>query len=87
MATRSTVKRYAILGSGWALILLGIAGLVLPFLQGVLFLLAGLYLLSLESARARMLHARLRRRFPKLARASDEAVDWLMGLRKRLFGR
>src|SRR3546814_5699984 len=60
MATRSPLKRFLILGFGWAFVLLGFAGLFLPFLQGILFLLVGLYLLSLESARARLLRPRLR---------------------------
>jgi hypothetical protein len=86
MISRSALKRYAILGSGWAFVLLGIAGLVLPFLQGVLFLVVGLYLLSLESRWARRIRLRLQRRYPLLARMSDEATDWLRRLRRRYFG-
>jgi uncharacterized membrane protein YbaN (DUF454 family) len=39
--------------TGGALIVVGIAGLFLPFLQGILFLLLGLSLLSSESEHAR----------------------------------
>jgi uncharacterized protein len=87
MAARSPLKRYTILGFGWAFVLLGVAGLFLPFLQGILFLLVGLYLLSLESARARLFRQRLRKRYPGLARKSDEAANWLNRKRQRLFGR
>jgi len=56
------------MGLGWIFIGLGIIGLFLPLLQGVLFILVGLYLLSRESIRARRLLARLRERYPALSR-------------------
>ena len=87
MATRSSIKRFTILGFGWAFVLLGAAGLFLPFLQGILFLLVGLYLLSLESPRARLFRQRLRKRYPSLARKSDEAAKWMHRQRDRLLGR
>ena len=49
------IKRIAVLTLGWLFILFGIVGLVLPVLQGVLFLLIGLALLSTESETARRL--------------------------------
>ncbi len=67
------LKRVFVLGLGWVFIVLGIAGLFLPILQGILFLLIGLALLSSESRIARLLMVRLRRRFPALARKLDEA--------------
>ena len=42
------MKRWLLIGLGWFFIVLGIAGLVLPFLQGILFLVVGLILLSRE---------------------------------------
>ena len=56
---------------------LGVLGLFLPFLQGVLFLLVGFYLLSLVDPRARLLRLRLRRRWPKFGRGLDEAEGWV----------
>jgi len=50
---------------GWAFVVLGIIGLFLPFLQGILFLLIGLVILSKEYQWARNLISYLRRRFPK----------------------
>jgi hypothetical protein len=61
--------------AGWTCIVLGIVGLVLPFLQGVAFLLAGAALLGPRSYPGRKIHegldwgrrvsARLRERFGK----------------------
>ncbi len=59
-------KRIAILALGWGFILLGIVGLVVPILQGFLFLLIGLALLSSESKTARRILERMRVRYPGL---------------------
>ena len=80
-------KRWLLLLSGWGFILLGIAGLFLPFLQGILCLLIGLVILSSEYAWAHNLLTQLERRFPKLAAhlhrasrrgksTSDEPATW-----------
>jgi len=70
-------KRWLLLLSGWGFILLGIAGLFLPILQGVLFLLIGLMILSTEYVWAHNLLKKLEKRFPKIAahlhRASEKA--------------
>ncbi len=66
-------KRIAILALGWAFILFGIVGLFLPILQGILFLLIGLALLSSESVIARRLLDRLRARYPGLSEKFDLA--------------
>ncbi len=58
------VKKTLILVIGWAFVLLGIAGLFLPFLQGILFILIGLLVLSKESPFARSLLLRFEKRFP-----------------------
>ena len=58
-------KRILVLIAGWSFILLGIAGLFLPFLQGVLFILVGLIILSSQYAWARLLLRKLRQRFPE----------------------
>ncbi|MCX7353736.1 MAG: PGPGW domain-containing protein [Alphaproteobacteria bacterium] len=51
---------------GWIFLVLGVAGLVLPFLQGILFIAIGLWLLSSESEWARCKRDWLLRRFPQL---------------------
>ncbi len=70
---RRTFKRALVLILGWAFILLGIAGLFLPVLQGILFLLIGLFILSSEYVWAHHLLEKLKRRFPKIAAQFDLA--------------
>ncbi len=60
------VKRIVVLVIGWSLIGLGIVGLAVPILQGVLFILLGLFVLSRESLWARRHFESLRQRFPRL---------------------
>lgn len=67
-------KRVLVLVIGWAFIALGIVGLFLPVLQGILFLLIGLVILSTEYAWAHHLLNKLRQRFPKLGRVADQAT-------------
>ena len=61
----STTIKVLLLFSGWFLILLGILGLVLPFLQGVLFLALGAAILSLVSS---TIYLGLRRAFARWPR-------------------
>ena len=81
------VRRMAVLAVGWGFILLGIAGLFLPILQGILFLLIGLIILSTEYVWAHHLLGRLRERFPGLVkhidRAKERAHHWLQKLSGR----
>ena len=81
------VRRMAVLAVGWGFILLGIAGLFLPILQGILFLLIGLIILSTEYAWAHHLLGRLRERFPGLVkhidRAKERAHHWLQKISGR----
>jgi uncharacterized membrane protein YbaN (DUF454 family) len=58
------VKRVAFNAAGWALVMLGCAGLVLPVLPGVVLLIIGLSFLSLEYNWARRWIGPLLRRFP-----------------------
>jgi uncharacterized membrane protein YbaN (DUF454 family) len=83
----SRIKRIGILVLGWAFILLGIAGLFLPVLQGILFLLIGLIILSTEYVWAHKLLARLKARFPKLAEHADAAHHKAERLMARWFQR
>lgn len=78
---KSHTQRILIMITGWTFILLGIVGLFLPILQGVLFLLVGLIILSSEYVWAHRLLTKLRERFPKLGRTADrataKAAEWL----------
>ena len=67
------MKRILILVAGWLFILLGIVGLFLPILQGAVFLLIGLVILSSEYVWAHHLLNKVRQRFPSIAAQADEA--------------
>jgi uncharacterized membrane protein YbaN (DUF454 family) len=58
------MKRLAFIAAGWILLMLGAVGLFLPILPGVLLLIVGLSILSVEYAWARRWMRSLRRRFP-----------------------
>ncbi len=72
-AVRKQLKRIGVQLVGWVFIVLGIAGLFLPVLQGILFLLIGLLILSTEYAWAHHFLAKLQRRFPKISRHFEQA--------------
>ena len=82
---KSTWQRIALYWTGWAFIVLGVLGLFLPILQGILFLLIGLALLSTVSPRIRLLRQRLRARararYPawtaKFEEAEGRAKHWM----------
>jgi uncharacterized membrane protein YbaN (DUF454 family) len=80
-------KRLAVQLVGWAFIVVGIIGLFLPILQGILFILIGLIILSTQYSWAHGLMQRIRARFPRLAQKSHEASvrahQWL----NRIWGR
>ena len=84
---RTAFKRAAVLVLGWAFVLLGIVGLFLPVLQGVLFILIGLFLLSSEYLWAHQVLRKVRERFPRVASQFDlakgKSARWL----HRVFGR
>ena len=82
-----TVKRIVVLVAGWMFILLGLAGLFLPVLQGVLFLFIGLIILSTEYVWAHHLLRRLRERFPGMAKHADHAKERAHAWLQRISGR
>jgi len=70
-------RRWLVLLTGWGFVLLGILGLFLPFLQGVLFLLIGLLVLSGEYVWAHKLLQKLQQRFPAFSARIHEATERL----------
>jgi uncharacterized membrane protein YbaN (DUF454 family) len=58
---------------GYAFLVVGVLGLVLPFLQGILFLLIGLVILAEHAPWARRLLDRLRERHPRAGELIDTA--------------
>ena len=83
---KTYTKRILVLIVGWAFILLGILGLFLPVLQGVVFLLVGLIILSSEYVWAHRLLTRLRERFPKIGRTADQATEKATAWLRRITG-
>ncbi len=59
-------KRIIIFTVGIVLLLLGVVGLALPFLQGIIFILIGLFLLSTFSPTMREWVDTHTRRYPKI---------------------
>ena len=52
-------------------LILGVAGLFLPILQGILFIIAGLLILAPESRRIRRLLDTLRKKYPAVFRSAE----------------
>ncbi len=80
---RASLHRVAMLVLGWILIVLGVAGLFLPFLQGILLLVAGLWVLSRESEWVRRHLDRVRARHPRVAEAEEKAKARFQRWRER----
>lgn len=74
------VKRKLYLIAGIVFFILGILGLFLPILQGVLFLLVSLVLLSKSSARVRLWKRRLIQRYPQWGGKLQQAEKWIHAL-------
>jgi len=75
------MKRVLLIIAEWFFIVLGIVGLFLPILQGILFLILGLLILSQEYAWAHNLLLRLQARFPEF---SKKAVRLARRIRARI---
>ena len=71
------MKRQALIAAGWALLLLGAVGFLLPILPGILFVLMGLCILSVEYAWARRWIAAIRRRFPQADKKLQGILAWV----------
>ena len=70
-------KRAAVLIVGFIFVLFGILGLFLPFLQGILFLVIGLLLLSAYSPKLREWMQMHTRKYPKLHYWVVRAEAWI----------
>lgn len=74
------MKKWIVLTVGWVFILAGIAGLILPILPGIPFLLIGLVILSTEYLWAHHVLTKLTARFPSVAahlhQATEKARRW-----------
>jgi len=75
-----SLKKIGLLILGWFLIVLGIFGLFLPLLQGILFILIGLAILSSRSETIRRFLRHLRERYPH---HHERIAIWEERIRKR----
>jgi uncharacterized membrane protein YbaN (DUF454 family) len=73
------VKRVLITIAGYFFLLLGVIGSLLPIMQGWIFFLIGLALLSRTTPWARRWLHKLRLQFPKLASKADQ---WIAKFRR-----
>ena len=71
----AALKYWSLLAAGWGFVLLGIAGLFLPVLQGILFIMIGLIILTQVHPWARAMVVRLRRRYPAVNRGYRAALS------------
>jgi len=71
------IKRALVFATGAVFVPLGVLGLALPFLQGILFLIIGLILLSIASSRARKWIESHTRRYPKIHAAVQKMEIWV----------
>jgi uncharacterized protein len=83
---QTKVKKILLLLAGWGFLVLGVIGLFLPILQGVLFLMIGLVILSSEYVWAHRLLMKIRERFPSVAKRWDEAREKAHQWKNKLFG-
>lgn len=67
----STRKKLWLTVLGYFFLVLGIIGCVLPFLQGILFILIGLSILSQTTPWAHRLMVRFRKKYPTIAEKTD----------------
>ena len=78
------MKRIIRLTVGWTFIVLGVLGLVLPFLQGILFIAIGLAIIAPEYQWAQDRLDWLRDRFPQVASGFDRAQERAESMISRL---
>ena len=69
------LKRVSLIVLGWMFLVLGAAGIFLPILPGILFILMGLSILSVEYEWAGRWMATFRHRFPAAGRKLQGMLD------------
>ena len=83
---RSPWKRVLLFVVAWGLIFLGVLGILLPILPGMIFLIAGLYLLSLESLWLNRQLDKIGQRYPKVGEILDDSRARAGRIVRRLMG-
>jgi len=77
------LKKIGILIVGWFFIVLGVLGLFLPILQGILFILIGLSILSSRSRLVKRFLSRVEARFPHYFREIEGWKEKVRGWFKK----
>ena len=72
-------KRTALLVLGVFFLILGVVGLALPFLQGFLFLLIGILLISICVPRVREYMVSHTQKYPRIHEQVEKLDAWLRG--------
>ena len=78
-----SIKTIGILITGWFFVILGILGLFLPVLQGILFIMIGLAILSTSSELVQRLLRRFEERHPRYHARVEEMKKKVLGWFKR----
>ena len=73
-------KKVLVLSLGIIFIILGLVGLVLPFLQGIIFLAIGFILVSLCFPKIRFLINQHTKRYPRLFAIINKVEVWMLKL-------
>lgn len=71
------VKKVLVLTVGIILIILGLFGLVLPFLQGIIFLAVGFILVSFSFPKVRLWVNKYTERYPHLFSIINKTEAWI----------
>ncbi len=79
--------RYSLIGLGILFLILGVIGLVVPIMQGILFIVIGLYILSVSSKRFEAWLAAKLSKFPRLKSQYDKNSGRMDRFLKRGKGR
>jgi uncharacterized protein len=69
------MKKAVVQVVGWIFLVAGVAGLFLPFLQGSLFILVGLVILSSQYQWAHKVLVHAKKRFPRMAERLDAFIE------------
>jgi uncharacterized membrane protein YbaN (DUF454 family) len=80
---KDKVKEIAIWVLGWFFVVLGIIGLFLPFLQGILFIVIGLAILSSRSRTVQRFLKYLENRYPQYHERVEAWRKKISGWRKK----
>ena len=79
----NSIKKLGLIIIGWFFIFLGILGLFLPILQGVLFILIGLGILSSRSEIIKRFLKHLEERYPHLHQQVEKSREKVQGWFKK----